>query len=49
VVLDGEATALPGGPTNRQPGTARPGSRAQGRAPFSESPGLQSGRCLPAP
>src|SRR5439155_318234 len=46
VGLDGEATAQPGGPTNRQPGTARPGSRAQARAPCSEGPGLHSGRCL---
>src|SRR2546430_10946913 len=49
VGLDGEDTAQPGGPTNRRPGTARPGSRAEARAPFSESPGLRSGRCLPAP
>jgi len=45
VGLDGEAPAQRGGPTNRQPGTAGPGSRVQARAPFSESPGLQSGRC----
>jgi hypothetical protein len=35
VVLDGEATGLSTGPTNRQPGTARPGSRASVRAMFT--------------
>src|SRR5205807_7001874 len=44
VGLDGEVTAQPDGPRNRHPGTARPGSRAHARAPFSERPGLQSGR-----
>src|SRR6266446_7408209 len=53
VVLDGEATGSPTGPTNRQPGTARPGSRDQARAPFSEkapdlSPGDVYRRLIPS-
>jgi len=49
VVLAAEATGQQAGPMKRQRGTARPRSRAQARAPFSESPGLQSGRWLPSP
>src|SRR6266481_9051402 len=50
VVLDGEATGSPTGPTTRQPGTARPGSRAHARAPFSEkTPDFSPGDVYRAP
>src|SRR5467141_2654427 len=50
VVLDGEATGSPTGPTNRQPGTAGPGSRAHARAPFSEkAPDFSPGDVYRAP
>src|SRR5207253_5812736 len=49
VGLDGEATAQPGGPTNRRPGTARPGSRAQDGLLSLKAPDFSPGDVYRAP
>ena len=45
MVLDGEATAQHGGPVNRQPGTARPGSWTEGLGllSFGKAPDFSPG------